>query len=123
MPRLARNLRRPAVLLAGLYLAGVGVFAAVLRYRPAAVVPRGDFNQLLIGFSSDGCRLATGPQVLHLFTIDGVRGVNLPDDPFQVWDVTRPACDAADSAARHRESGAGFVRHQPHQPAVRLALS
>ncbi|HEX4589739.1 MAG TPA: WD40 repeat domain-containing protein, partial [Gemmataceae bacterium] len=75
------------VILAVLYLAGVGFLSAVLPYRPAMTVPRGDFHQMLVGFSPDGCRLAIGPRISHLSVITSDRGAGLTDDPTEVWDV------------------------------------
>jgi WD40 repeat protein len=91
MRRILRQFRRPVVTLATLYLSGVGILAAVLPYRPARVVPRGDFHQMLVGFSPDGRRLATGPRLSHLSVVNPRRGSGLPDDdPFEIWDVAGP---------------------------------
>src|SRR5262245_3938035 len=87
MTRLARHLRRPAVLLAVLYLAGAALLAWLLPYQPAMVLPRADGRQFLIGFSPDGQRLAVGPCVSH-HSLGGSDGLWLPDDPFPIWDLT-----------------------------------
>jgi hypothetical protein len=42
---------------------------------------------MLIGFSPDGRRLATGPRVLHYSTLDVVKDALSPPDAFQVWNV------------------------------------
>src|SRR5215207_3035694 len=85
MPRLTRLYRRPVVILAGLYLAGVGLFAWLLPYRPAMLAPRGDFHQMLIGFSPDGDRLATSVSVMRF--LPGADDQEWPEDPLQIWRI------------------------------------
>jgi WD40 repeat protein len=87
MHRLARQFRRPVVFLSVIYLAGVGLLAAVLPYQPAMIVPRGDFHQMVIGFSPDGLRFAIGPRVSHISVVGRGNTLDLPDDPFQVWNT------------------------------------
>jgi len=62
MPRLARHLRRPAVVLAGLFLAGAGLLAGTLPPRPFAEfrvrLDTGRYYDL-VGISPDGNTIAT----------------------------------------------------------------
>jgi hypothetical protein len=88
MRYIVRQFRRPTLILAALYLAFVGLLCGLLPYQPAMIVPRGDFHQMLIGFSPDGRRLATGPRISHLSIVNLNGGPPLPDDPFQFWSVT-----------------------------------
>src|SRR5437763_4398831 len=87
MPRLTRQLRRTAVILAGLYLAGVGLLAGILPPRPYVefrVRLTEDRHYELVGVSPDGSMLAT---CQGQFGLDGHPVQLTEPDTVWLWDL------------------------------------
>jgi WD40 repeat protein len=75
------------VLLAGLYVAGVGLLAKLLPYQPRIQFPVDSRPPVIVGFSPDGRTLATTAGVIHLSPTLVDDNSKFMGKPFQFWNV------------------------------------
>jgi hypothetical protein len=100
MRRVFRQFRRPVVILAVFYLAGIGFLSASLPYRPRLQFRVEPHLPALVGFSPDGRMLVTTTGVRHLSTF-----TNEPEyagEPLQFWNIAADRDPAVPLLIRER---------------------